>query len=118
MVKELILKRTEYDRSFLPELYQDNVLSTEGVFPLEDDVLCTYIDLDVLIEACGLSQMEQKIVDWLMQGYGLTDIAEVLGYVRQTADTMFDRAVEKIVSENNRRWLSCYSDKPISQMRW
>ena len=41
MVKELILKRTEYDRSFLPGLCQDNVLSTEGVFPLEDDVLCT-----------------------------------------------------------------------------
>lgn len=58
-----------------------------------------------------------KVVDFLMQGYGLSDIADYLGHARQTSDTIFDRAVEKIVQQNNRRWEECYGDKPLSQWR-
>lgn len=86
------------------------------MFPLNEDVVCTYIDLDMLIETCGLSQTEKLIVSYLMQGYGLSDIAEYLGHARQTSNEMFDRAVEKITAENNRRWEACHSDKPCSAL--
>lgn len=109
------MKRSEYDASYLASLYQENVVSTEGVFPLDENVICTYIDLDVLIDSAGLSDTESKIVDFLMQGYSLGDIADYLGHARQASDTMLNRAVEKIVARNNQRWDLCYGDKPLSQ---
>ena len=86
------------------------------MFPLEEDVICTYLDLDSLIDGGGLSDAEKDIVQYVMQGYSISDVAEYLGQARQTADTVFDRAVEKVVAENNRRWTECYSEKPISRM--
>lgn len=44
VVRELIVKRSEADASYLAALYQDNPVTTDGVFPLDEDVLCTYID--------------------------------------------------------------------------
>lgn len=90
-------------------------MASDGVFPLDEDVICTYMDLDRLIETAGLSETENKIVQYLMQGYAISDIAECLGHVRQTSETMFERAVEKIVAKNNADWVACYSDKPMSQ---
>lgn len=46
VVRELIMARSEADASYLASLYQDNPFSTDGVFPLNEDVLCTYMDLD------------------------------------------------------------------------
>lgn len=109
------MKRSEYDAFYQASFYQSSVLATEGVFPLDEDVLCTYMDLDALIDAAGLSETEAKIVDFLMQGYGLSDIADYLGHARQTSDTMLERAVEKIVAANNQRWDECYGEKPLSQ---
>lgn len=38
------MKRSESDESYLASLYQECVVDTEGVFPLDEDVLCTYMD--------------------------------------------------------------------------
>ncbi len=110
------MKRSEYDASYLPGLFQNNVLESDGVFPLEEDVICTYLDLDSLIDGCGLSDAELETVQYLMQGYSISDIADYRGQAKQTTDTLFSRAVEKVVAENNRRWMECYSEKPISRM--
>lgn len=97
-------------------MYQDNIVATEGVFPLDEDVICTYIDLDDLIENAGLSETERKIVRYLMEGYGISDIAEYLGHARQTSEEMFARAVDKIVAKNNARWEACRCDRKMSEI--
>lgn len=74
------------------------------MFPLNEDVLCLYADLDSLIERCGLSVAEQQAVDYVMKGYALSDIAENFGKTRQTLEIFFARAVKKIVKQNNADW--------------
>ena len=69
--------------------------------------MCVYADLDSLIERAGLSEQERLTVDYLMQGYIITDIAEHFGKSRQNFEILFGRAVEKIVNRNNADWEEC-----------
>lgn len=80
------------------------MLTTDGVFALNEDVLCIYATLDSLIERAGLSEQEMLTVYYLMQGYAMTDIAENYGKSRQNYDIMLKRAVKKIVRLNNADW--------------
>ena len=41
---------------------------TDGVFALNEDVICIYTDLDSLIERTDLSPMERDTVQFLMKG--------------------------------------------------
>lgn len=75
---------------------------------LDEPVFLTYVDLDRLIDQCGLSRMQHKVVKVLMDGYSLTDCAEMLGIQKQIADIHLNRAVEKITAQNNRIWASVY----------
>ena len=77
---------------------------TDGVFALNEDVICIYTDLDSLIERTDLSPMERDTVKFLMKGYTLPDIAEYFGKARQTFEVIFKRAVRKIVKRNNADW--------------
>lgn len=79
-------------------------MTTDGVFPLNEDVLCIYADLDSLIERAGLTENERLIVDYLMKGYLLSDIAEHYGKSRQNFEILLKRAVKKIVKRNNADW--------------
>lgn len=79
-------------------------MATDGVFALNEDVLCIYADLDSLIERSGLSEQERLTVDLLMKGYALPDIAEHYGKSRQNFEILLRRAVKKIVKRNNSDW--------------
>lgn len=79
-------------------------LTTDGVFALNEDVLCIYADLDSLIKRAGLSDQEKLTVDLLMKGYALSDIAEHYGKSAQNFDILMRRAVKKIVKRNNADW--------------
>lgn len=81
-----------------------HVMTTDGVFPLNEDVLCIYADLDSLIERAGLTENEKLIVDCLMKGYLLSDIAEHYGKSRQNCEILLKRAVKKIVKRDNADW--------------
>ena len=61
--------------------------STAGISLFSEPILCTYIDLERLIETCGLSAAERKTVDYLMLGYSTADIADHTNKTRQTVDT-------------------------------
>lgn len=82
---------------------------TSGVASPSEEVLTTYADLDILIDACGLSPQEQKIVGWLMEGYGLSDIANHMKIRTAAAHEAYDNAVNKIVAESVRRWRKVYA---------
>lgn len=104
VVQQLIRDRSVYDQSYYPTVEPSNLLATDGVFALNEDVLCIYADLDSLIERAGLSEQERLTVDLLMRGYILTDIAEHYGKSRQNFLILFQRAVKKIVKRNNADW--------------
>ena len=80
------------------------MLTTDGVFALNEDVLCVYADLDRLIEKADLSPLEQKTVGYLMYGYSIKDIADNFGKSRQLYEILLKRAVKKIVRMNNIEW--------------
>lgn len=80
------------------------MLDTDGVFALNEDILCLYADLDSLIERAGLSDQELLTVKLLMQGYMLSDIADHYGKARQTFEILEKRAIKKIVKRNNADW--------------
>ena len=83
------------------------MLETDGVFALNEDVLCIYADLDSLIGRAGLSDAEENTIKLMMRGYSLTDIAEHYGKARQSFEILFKRAVKKIVKRNNADWEDC-----------
>lgn len=74
------------------------------MFGINEDILCIYADLDSLIERTDLSRSEREAVEYLMKGYALSDIAFHFGKSRQTYETVFRRAVKKIVRQNNADW--------------
>ena len=84
-----------------------HVLTTDGVFALNEDVVCIYADLDSLIDRCGLSEQERLTVDLLMKGYMLSDIADHYGKSLQNFQILLKRAVKKIVKQNNTDWEAC-----------
>ena len=71
---------------------------------MSEPILCTYIDLDHLIERCGLSPWQREIVRRLMDGYTMLDIAKLTDRALTTIDVQYRRAVEKIVRCNNEDW--------------
>ena len=106
---QLIKNRWRLDESYFPLLEPETCpLSSSGVFPFSEPILCTYMDLDRLIESCGQSASERKVVAWIMQGYSMTDIAERHGTSRQTINAIFRRAVERVAEAARRRWLDVY----------
>ena len=80
------------------------MLDTDGVFALNEDILCLYADLDSLIERAGLSDQELLTVKLLMKGYIISDIADHHGKARQTFEILEKRAIKKIVKRNNADW--------------
>ena len=109
MVAQLIRNRWRLDESYYPLLEPERCpLASGGVFPFSEPILCTYMDLDRLIETSGQSASERKVVAWLMQGYSMSDIAERHGTSRQTIDAIFRRAVGRIVEAARRRWFDVY----------
>lgn len=108
-VSNLIANRSRQDPSFYPSITNADINNTAGVSLFSEPILCTYIDLERLINTCGLSKMELAIIKYLMQGYAATDIADHFGYARQTVETLFKRAVKKICKRNEEVWYETYS---------
>ena len=111
VVQKLIRERAVLDQSFYPIIEPTHVLTKDGVFALNEDVLCIYADLDSLIERCGLSDNERLTVSLLMKGYILSDIADHYGKSRQNMEILFKRAIKKIVRRNNEDWEECTGGK-------
>ena len=64
---------------------------------MSEPVTVTYMDLDRLIDTCGLSDEEMKIVDLLMRGWTKSDIDELLDI---DSAAILNGAVDKIVEQN------------------
>lgn len=87
------------------------MFAASGALPISEPVLVTYIDLDRLIATCGLSTLQRQVVDLLMEGYGIRDIAERLATTEKACNVHLSRAVSKIARKNNANWENYVSRK-------
>lgn len=97
MVARLILYRSRID--------------TDGMSGMDEPVRCMYIDLDRLLEHCGLDGREEVTVTMLMLGYASAEIAEMLSLDEWLIHQAFRQAVLKVVRRNNQVWRDTYSPK-------
>lgn len=72
------------------------------------DARDVYLDLDRLVRRCGLTEAQRNVVQKLLMGYSPSDIADEEGCRASTIHNHLNRAVEKIVAENNRHWRAVY----------
>lgn len=79
-------------------------MTGSGIPDFSEDIICTYADLDTLISKAKLSPGEKFVVEQMMAGYSLCDIAENYGSYAQSYRGMLNRAVDKIVAEHNENW--------------
>ena len=103
VVRKLIKYRSKVDPYYYEKKYPSG-LASSGDMEFKEPIFVTYVDLDVLIETCKLSKMQRTVLDMLMLGYSERDIADRMHVLPQTCRAHYDRAVSKIVQENNRRW--------------
>lgn len=105
VVALLIKSRHKLDAGYV-SIYDQNTnpCSSAGGFGINESILCMYIDLDMLIEACDMPDLQQDTLTLMMSGYTITDIALRRACEYNSVKEQFEQAVCRIVGMNNRRW--------------
>lgn len=88
-------------------------LCSVGSVDTSESILLTYVDLDWLIEHTKLSKAEKAVVELVMRGWTITDIASEYEQRWESINSYFKRAVKKIVQTNNDRWADFYAPQQI-----
>ena len=117
VVKECIKHRSEFDRSFYPSRTEVGIEESNGVFPFDEDILLTYIDLDKLIKKTDLKRNERIIIGLIMRGYTTGDIAERFSRTRQSIEYTFNKAVHKICTQEKEDVLEFLADLRIHDFK-
>lgn len=86
-------------------------LCSVGSVDTSESILLTYVDLDWLIEHTKLSRAEKAVVELVMRGWTITDIASEYEQRWESINSYFKRAVKKIVQTNNDRWADFYAQQ-------
>lgn len=88
-------------------------LCSVGSVDTSESILLTYVDLDWLIEHTKLSKAEKAVVELVMRGWTITDIASEYEQRWESINSYFKRAVKKIVQTNNDRWVDFHAPQQI-----
>ena len=88
-------------------------LCSVGSVDTSESILLTYVDLDWLIEHTKLSRAERAVVELVMRGWTITDIASEYEQRWESINSYFKRAVKKIVQTNNDRWADFHAPQQI-----
>lgn len=88
-------------------------LCSVGSVDTSESILLTYVDLDWLIEHTKLSKAEKAVVELVMRGWTITDIASEYEQRWESINSYFKRAVKKIVQTNNDRWADFHAPQQI-----
>lgn len=88
-------------------------LCSVGSVDTSESILLTYVDLDWLIEHTKLSRAEKAVVELVMRGWTITDIASEYEQRWESINSYFKRAVKKIVQTNNDRWAGFHALQQI-----
>lgn len=88
-------------------------LCSVGSVDTSESILLTYVDLDWLIEHTKLSKAEKAVVEFVMRGWTITDIASEYEQRWESINSYFKRAVKKIVQTNNDRWADFHAPQQV-----
>ena len=105
-MSELICGRMQYDRSYIEKTYPSGLLSTTGGMIFNESILTVYIDLDRLIETAPLTGKMRAVINLLMRGYTIQDIADLTNNDQSNISHIFSRALKLLVSHHKERWRS------------
>lgn len=89
------------------KMFEENPFMSQGVAPMSEPVTVTYLDLERLIDTCGLTDDEKKIVELLMLGYTKIDIRDMTDFAMQNILALYNSAVDKIIEQNECEWHRC-----------
>lgn len=102
----MICNRMQYDRSYIERVYPSGLLSTTGGMIFNESILAVYIDLDRLIATAPLTGKQVAVLNLLMRGYTIQDIADETGNDQSNISHIFARALKMLVSHHKERWRS------------
>lgn len=87
VVLRLMQNRMKLDPSYGAKMYPSNGISAEGGIIFIENIVNTFLDLDLLIEAAGLTKAQKAVTKLTMLGWTVADIAEKYGVAEQTVRT-------------------------------
>ena len=71
---------------------------------VDEDIVCTYIWLDDIIDKCEFNELQQDILNMYMSGYTESDIAYYTSYTQQNIHKTLNRICRKIYKVNYQEW--------------
>lgn len=86
-------------------MFPSHLLSSNGGLIFNENILTVFIDLDRLIETCPLSRKQRAVVNLLMQGWTIQDIADETGRDHQSVSRLFETAIDNLIKHHKTRWL-------------
>ena len=104
-IRGLIKFRTRFDLLFERDQYSLMDACTD-LSRYEEEILCTYVDLDNLIDKIKLNKIQNKVLSFYMRGYDENDIAEELNIKEVTVDSTINSICKKMVDVNYELWKS------------
>ena len=104
VLSELIRNRISLDVGYKEKVYPSGFLSSNGGLIFNENILTVFIDLDRLIDSASLSKKQRTVVDLLMRGWSIQDIADESGKTHQSISAIFDRALDALIAHHNERW--------------
>lgn len=103
VVKYLLLYRSKVDVSYGVNI-NININQAGDMFDFNQELVCLYSSLDMIIHKLNLKDKEMKLMELLFEGNTMSDVIEYYGYPKKTAYRVLNRIVEKIVNANNEDW--------------
>lgn len=104
VLSELIMNRMKLDRSYSEKIYPSGLFSATGGIVFNESILSVYVDLDRLIETAPLTNKQRAVVNLLMRGWTIQDIADDTGRDKSNISHIFSRAIKILVHHHNERW--------------
>lgn len=92
------------DAAYIAKVGNSHLLSSQGSFGVAEEILCTYIDLDRLIDACHFDRPQRTLLNAVMEGYSLHDMDELYGWKDGCAENAVRAMTKRIVRQNDRQW--------------
>lgn len=102
VVELLIEFRYKYDDNLF--LGGGSALDVTGVKAINQEIVATYVSLEMLIKQCSFSEQQLLLIKMVEQGYTHREIGQAVGIDNQNVKKALKTIYKAIVKENERQW--------------
>lgn len=88
VVLKLLQNRMKLDPSYGAKMYPSGVLSAEGGIVFVENIVNTFLDLDMMIDQAEMTGAQRAVARLTMLGWSISDIAEKYGVSEQAVRTL------------------------------